>query len=226
MFEWVYFAGADSVIEGKSVYTSRLALGKRLADKVQDMMRLTDWKPDIVCPVPDTSRPSTIALAEMLKVPYREVFIKNRYVQRSFILNTQEARERAVQSKLSPIVSEIKDRNILLVDDSIVRGTTSKNIVRMLRKYGAKSVAFGITCPPLRHPCFYGIDFPSSKELVASGKSLDDIAEWIGVDHLIYLDESDLTDAIDNNICMGCINGCYPTERKGHQRIFSIPEGS
>ena len=106
-----------------------------------------------------------------------------------------------------------------------MRGTTSKNIVRMLRKYGAKSVAFGITCPPLRHPCFYGIDFPSSKELVASGKSLDDIAEWIGVDHLIYLDESDLTDAIDNNICMGCINGCYPTERKGHQEFSQYRRG-
>ena len=225
MFEWVYFAGADSIIEGKSVYTSRLALGKRLADKVQDMMQQTGWTPDIVCPVPDTSRPSTIALAEVLKVPYREVFIKNRYVQRSFILNTQEARERAVQSKLSPIVSEIKGRNILLVDDSIVRGTTSKNIVRMLRKYGAKSVAFGITCPPLRHPCFYGIDFPSSKELVASGKSLEDIADWIGVDHLIYLDESDLTDAIDNKICMGCINGCYPTERKGHQEFSQNRRG-
>ena len=225
MFEWVYFAGADSIIENKSVYTSRLSLGKRLATKVQKMMHSSGWRPDIVCPVPDTSRPSTIALAEELKVPYREVFIKNRYVQRSFILNTQEARERAVQAKLSPIVSEIKGRNILLVDDSIVRGTTSKNIVRMLRKHGAKSVAFGITCPPLRHPCFYGIDFPSSKELVASGKTIDQIADWIGVDHLVYLDEFDLMDAIDNKICMGCINGCYPTERKGYQEFSKHRRG-
>ena len=225
MFEWVYFSGADSIMEGRSVYGSRLELGRRLARRIEHLTSETGWEPDIVCPVPDTSRPSTIALSEALTVPYREVFIKNRYVQRSFILNSQESRERAVQSKLSPIISEIQGRDLLIVDDSIVRGTTSKNIVRMLRRCGAKSVVLGITCPPLRHPCFYGVDFPSNRELIASNKTVVEIAEWIGVDHLVFLEPEDLTESIGNELCMGCINGCYPTERRGYQEFSQHRRG-
>ena len=173
------FAGADSVIEGKSVYTSRLDLGKRLADRVQEMMNRTGWKPDIiVCPVPDTSRPSTIALAEVLKVSLIEKFLSKSLRATQFYLNTQEARERAVQFKLSPIVSEIEGETFYLLT-TVSYVEQHLKISRMLRKYGAKSVAFDY-CPPLRHPCFYGIDFSSSGELSQWQKSLKRLLSGLG----------------------------------------------
>ena len=138
MFEWIYFSGAESTIDSKSVYGARLELGKVLAKKVIDHISNENINPDFVCPVPDTSRTAAIALAEEVKLPYREGTIKNRYIQRSFILNEQEAREKAVELKLSPVQSEIEGKNILLVDDSVVRGTTSKKIISLLKRYGAK----------------------------------------------------------------------------------------
>ena len=220
MFEWVYFAGAESQLDDKSVYRSRLNLGKVLAKRVTAAIEHGEIEPDIVCPVPDTSRPATISLAEEIGIPYREAFIKNRYIQRSFILSSQEARERAVKLKLSPIVSEIKGKNILLVDDSVVRGTTSRNIVILLKKYGAKKITLAITCPPIRHGCFYGIDFPDTRELIATDRNLNEIAEWIGVDQILYLDTNDLEEAIGTNaLCMGCINGKYPTQNRGSEEF-------
>ena len=220
MFEWVYFAGAESQLDDKSVYRSRLNLGKVLAKRVTAAIERGEIEPDIVCPVPDTSRPATISLAEEIGIPYREAFIKNRYIQRSFILSSQEARERAVKLKLSPIVSEIKGKNILLVDDSVVRGTTSRNIVILLKKYGAKKITLAITCPPIRHGCFYGIDFPDTRELIATDRNLNEIAEWIGVDQILYLDTNDLEEAIGTNaLCMGCINGKYPTQNRGSEEF-------
>lgn len=220
MFEWVYFAGAESQLDDKSVYRSRLNLGKVLAKRVTAAIERGEIEPDIVCPVPDTSRPATISLAEEIGIPYREAFIKNRYIQRSFILSSQEARERAVKLKLSPIVSEIKGKNILLVDDSVVRGTTSRNIVILLKKYGAKKITLAITCPPIRHGCFYGIDFPDTRELIATDRNLNEIADWIGVDQILYLDTNDLEEAIGTNaLCMGCINGKYPTQNRGSEEF-------
>ena len=220
MFEWVYFAGAESQLDEQSVYRSRLNLGKVLAKRIEDAIKHGLIAPDIVCPVPDTSRPATISLAEEIGIPYREAFIKNRYVQRSFILKSQEARERAVQLKLSPIASEIKGKNILLVDDSVVRGTTSRNIVALLKKYGAKNISMAITCPPIRHGCFYGIDFPSTEELLATDRNLDEIADWIGVDQVFYLNTNDLEEAIGTkSLCMGCINGKYPTKNRGFEEF-------
>jgi amidophosphoribosyltransferase len=156
---------------------------------------------------------AAISLSETLKIPYREVLIKNRYIQRSFILNTQESRKRAVQLKLTAIASEIKGKNVLLVDDSIVRGTTSKRIIEMVKEAGAKEVYFASTCPPIRKPCYYGVDFPDPKELVASLKSIDEVANYLGADRLIYLSIEGMKKSIGNeNLCMACIDGCYPVD--------------
>lgn len=213
MFEWIYFAGAESSIEERSVYSTRLNLGKVLAKKVQKAWDNKEISPDFVCPVPDTSRTASISLAENLKLPYREGLIKNRYIQRSFILNTQDKREKAVALKLSPVRSEIEGKNILLVDDSVVRGTTSKKIIELLKRNGAKEITLAITCPPLRYGCFYGIDFPEESDLIANGKDLDAIAKWVGANKVIYLDEPDLVEAIGTeSLCMACVNNSYPTD--------------
>lgn len=212
MFEWVYFAGAESAIDHQAVYGVRLKFGERLGRKASAMIKSGEIAPDVVMPVPDTSRTAAISVADSLKLPYREGLIKNRYVARSFILNAQEKREMAVELKLSPIVGEIAGKSILLIDDSIVRGTTSKRIVSLLKKHGAKEITLGITCPPIQHPCFYGIDFPDSKDLVAYNKTVEETAEMIGVDKIIYLDEEDLRQAIGiSKLCMACVNKKYPT---------------
>jgi len=213
MFEWVYFSGADSSIDHQSVYSVRLKLGQRLGMKAQEAIKRGEIAPDVVMPVPDTSRPAAISVADMLGLPYREGLIKNRYVARSFILSTQEKREAAIELKLSPIVSEIEGKSILLIDDSIVRGTTSKKLVALLKKYGAKEVIFGTTCPPIRFPCYYGIDFPNPEALLANGKSVDDIAQWLDAKKVIYLDEDDLRAATGiSKLCMACLNNKYPTD--------------
>lgn len=212
MFEWVYFSSAEASLDDRSVYGVRLNLGQKLGDRVRKHIEKGKIVPDIVCPVPDTSRTSAIALAEELGLPYREALIKNRYIQRSFILNTQEEREKAVELKLSPVRSEIEGKNILLVDDSIVRGTTSKRIIALLKRFGAKDITLAITCPPLRYACYYGIDFPQDKELIATDRQIEEISNYVGANRLIYLEESDLEEAIDKTgLCMACVNGKYPT---------------
>lgn len=212
MFEWIYFSGAESQFENVSVYNARLNLGKVLAKKARHLIQTGEINPDVVCPVPDTSRTASISLAENLGLPYRESLIKNRYIQRSFILNTQEKREKAVELKLSPVRSEIEAKKILLVDDSIVRGTTSKKIIDLLKRHGASDITLAITCPPLRYACYYGIDFPNPKELIAKDKTLEEIADWVGANKVIYLDESDLVEAIEKEkMCMACVNNKYPT---------------
>lgn len=228
MFEWVYFAGAESVLEGKPVYNARLNLGAGLAHKIKPLIESGVMKPDIVVPVPETSRIAAISMAEELKLPYREVLIKNRYIQRSFILNTPEKRAKAVDLKLNPVKSEIEGKNVLLVDDSIVRGTTSKRLVDLVRRAGAKEVYFVSTCSPIRHPCYYGIDFPSTEELIATGRDEAQIAQTLNADKVIYLDQGSIRDAIGlQSLCMACLDGKYPTDvsagiafrdkRKGHR---------
>jgi amidophosphoribosyltransferase len=212
MFEWVYFSGAESTVNEKSVYKTRLALGERLGIKARAAIEAGEINPDVVMPVPDTSRPAAITLADVLSLPYREGLIKNRYVARSFILNTQEKREQAVEQKLIPVISEIEGKSILLIDDSIVRGTTSKKLIEVLMKYGAKEVVLGITCPPIRYACYYGIDFPDPKALIASGRDVREIEQWLGVKKVIYLDEEDLRQAIGvSKLCMACVTNKYPT---------------
>jgi amidophosphoribosyltransferase len=213
MFEWVYFANPESVLEERSVYSARLDFGKNLAREVQTLIDQGLINPDIVVPITETSRVAAISLSETLKVPYREVLIKNRYIQRSFILNTQESRKRAVALKLTAIASEIKGKNILLLDDSIVRGTTSKRIIEMVKEAGANEVYFATTCPPIKFPCYYGVDFPDPKELVANSRTIPEVTEYLGADRLIYLSEEATKKSIGKeNLCMACINGCYPVD--------------
>lgn len=209
MFEWIYFAGAESTIENKSVYQTRLMLGRQLAKKI--MEKNGHEGIDVVVPVPDTSRSSAIALSEELKLPYREVLIKNRYVQRSFIQNGQDRRKMTVNLKFSVIREQVEGKNILLVDDSIVRGTTSKKIVNLLREHGAKNVYLASTCPPIVSPCYYGIDFPTKNELVAHEKTESEIESYLNVEKVFYNDISDLKVALDNmTFCRSCLNSEYP----------------
>lgn len=209
MFEWIYFAGAESSMMGRSIYQTRLKLGKQLAERVKSAS--FQEKIDVIVPVPDTSRASAIALSEDLNLPYREVLIKNRYVQRSFILNGQDRRKMTVNLKFSVIREQVEGKNILLVDDSIVRGTTSKKIVDLLRDHGAKNVYLASTCPPIVSPCYYGIDFPTNEELVAYKRDEKEIEKHLNVEKVFYNDISDVHAALEKmNFCRSCLNGEYP----------------
>jgi amidophosphoribosyltransferase len=190
IFEYVYLARPDSVIDGISVHETRLRMGASLAEKMK--REHADLDIDVVVPIPDSSRPSAMELAERLGVSYREGFIKNRYIGRTFIMPGQEVRKKSVRQKLNAIGMEFKGKNVLLVDDSIVRGTTSREIVQMARDAGARKVFFASAAPPVRYPNVYGIDMPTSRELIAYGRSDAEIAREIGVDRLIYQDLDDL----------------------------------
>lgn len=194
IFEFVYFARPDSMIDDISVYKSRLRMGEKLAEKIQRIW--TDHDIDVVMPIPDTSRTAALQLAEKLRLPYREGFIKNRYIGRTFIMPGQTQRKKSVRQKLNPIGLEFEGKNVLLVDDSIVRGTTSGEIVQMAREAGANKVYFASAAPPVRYPYVYGIDMPSASELVASNRTEDEVAAFIGADKLIYQDLSDLVEAV------------------------------
>jgi amidophosphoribosyltransferase len=186
IFEFVYLARPDSVIDGISVYETRLRMGESLAEKIA--REHADLAIDVVIPIPDSSRPSAMQLARRLNVEYREGFIKNRYIGRTFIMPGQSVRKKSVRQKLNAIGMEFKGKNVLLVDDSIVRGTTSREIVQMAREAGARKVFFASASPPVRFPNVYGIDMPSSKELIANGRSPQEVAREIGADCLIYQD--------------------------------------
>jgi amidophosphoribosyltransferase len=186
MFEFVYLARPDSVLDGISVYHARLNLGETLAQRVISTLPPSDI--DVVIPIPESSRPSAMQLAHRLGKPYREGFVKNRYVGRTFIMPGQSVRKKSVRQKLNAIGMEFKGRNVLLVDDSIVRGTTSKEIVQMAREAGARRVYMASAAPPVRFPNVYGIDMPTKEELIAHGRSLDEIRAFIGADELIYQD--------------------------------------
>jgi len=186
MFEFVYLARPDSVMDGISVYQARLNMGETLAQRLISTMPPSDV--DVVIPIPESSRPSAMQLAHRLGKPYREGFVKNRYVGRTFIMPGQGERKKSVRQKLNAIGLEFKDRNVLLVDDSIVRGTTSKEIVQMAREAGARKVYLASAAPPVRFPNVYGIDMPTSEELVAYNRSIEEIRQFIGADALIYQD--------------------------------------
>jgi amidophosphoribosyltransferase len=194
IFEYVYFARPDSLMDGISVYGARLSLGEKLADKIAREWRHLDI--DVVIPIPDTSRPSALQMANRLGLPYREGFIKNRYIGRTFIMPGQSMRKKSVRQKLNPMSVEFKGRNVLLVDDSIVRGTTSRQIVQMARDAGANQVFFASASPPVRYPNVYGIDMPTRAELIATGRDDAQISLEIGADALIYQDIADMEDAV------------------------------
>lgn len=196
IFEFVYFARPDSVIDGVSVYRSRMAMGDVLAEKVQQVLTENNLTVDVVIPVPDTSRVAALNLAQKLALPYREGFIKNRYVGRTFIMPGQQMRRKNVRKKLNAMALEFANKNVLIVDDSIVRGTTSKEIVQMAKDVGAKKVIVASCAPPIRYPNVYGIDMPSRKELVAHGRDENSIARAIGADLVIFQTLSDLVESV------------------------------
>lgn len=209
MFEWVYFARVESDMGGLPIYKARFDLGLLLADQ----LKRSGLVADVVIPVPETSRAAAIAIAESMTLPFRELLIKNRYVNRTFILDRQEARQEAIKRKLFPIAAEIKGKRCLVVDDSIVRGNTARQIIDLLRQAGAAEVTLVSTCPPIRYPCYYGIDFPSPSELVASNKNEDQIAEVLGADRVIYLSVEGLKTALaQKSLCTGCLTNEYPTD--------------
>lgn len=215
LFEYVYFARPDSVIDNVSVYQSRLNMGVTLAEKVKRELPIDDI--DVVMPIPDTSRPSAMELAHHLGKPYREGLIKNRYIGRTFIMPGQATRKKSVRQKLSPMESEFKGKSVLLVDDSIVRGTTSREIVEMVRASGARKVYFASAAPEVRFPNVYGIDMPTREELIANGRSNDDIAREIGADGCVFQDLADLEQVVKKlnpdiaGFDASCFNGCYLT---------------
>jgi amidophosphoribosyltransferase len=185
-FEFVYLARPDSVIDGASVYATRLRMGEHLAEKIRK--QFADGDIDVVMPIPDSSRPAAMQLALKLNLNYREGFIKNRYIGRTFIMPGQGVRKKSVRQKLNAIGSEFKGKSVLLVDDSIVRGTTSREIVQMARDSGAKRVIFASAAPPVKYPNVYGIDMPTRSELIAYGRSEEEVCREITADALVYQD--------------------------------------
>ena len=215
IFEYVYLARPDSVIDGVSVYQTRLRLGERLAEKIRRSYAHLDI--NVVIPVPDTSRPAAMELANRLHLSYREGFVKNRYIGRTFIMPDQTMRRNSVRQKLNVIPQEFAGKNALIVDDSIVRGTTSRQIVQTARDAGARKVFFASAAPPVRFPNVYGIDMPSRRELLAHGRTEEDLCREIGADALIYQDLSDLIAAASEgnpaieHFETSCFDGSYIT---------------
>ena len=215
LFEYVYLARPDSTIDGVSVYRSRLQMGETLAKRLVSF--LPPGEIDAVIPVPESSRPSAMQLAHALGLPYREGFVKNRYVGRTFIMPGQAIRKKSVRQKLNAVASEFKGKNVLLVDDSIVRGTTSKEIVQMARDAGANKVFLASAAPPVRYANVYGIDMPSETDLVAHGRTEEEVRQLIGCDALIYQDLDALKSIISTlnpairNVDSSCFDGVYVT---------------
>ena len=215
IFEYVYFARPDSIIDNVSVQRARMRMGDRLADKIRRLR--PDHDIDVVIPIPDTSRTAALQLAQGLGLKFREGFIKNRYIGRTFIMPGQEQRQKSVRSKLNAIDLEFRNKNVLLVDDSIVRGTTSAQIIELAREAGAKKVYFASAAPPVRHPNVYGIDMPAASELVAAGRTEDEVRDLIGADWLVYQDLDDLAlacqhdDARVSEFDTSCFSGTYVT---------------
>lgn len=194
IFEHVYFARPDSIMDGISVYKARLRMGHKLAEKI--LRERPEHDIDVVIPIPDTSRSSAVELANILGVKYREGFMKNRYIGRTFIMPGQQERKKSVKQKLNALELEFRGKNVLLVDDSIVRGTTCNQIIEMAREAGAKKVYFASAAPAVRFPNVYGIDMPAKEEFIANGRNEDEICKEIGADWLVYQDLDDLIDAV------------------------------
>ena len=215
LFEYVYLARPDSIMDDVAVYKSRLRMGEKLAGHLLNVW--PDHDIDVVIPIPDTSRTSALQLANVSGLKYREGFIKNRYIGRTFIMPGQAERQKSVRQKLNAIDLEFRGKNVLLVDDSIVRGTTSKQIIQMAREAGAKKVYFASAAPPVRYANVYGIDMPSRSELVANGRSEDEIGQFIGADRLLYQRLDDLVDAVRegnpaiSQVDASCFDGNYIT---------------
>jgi len=228
IFEYVYFARPDSILDNLSVYKARLRMGEQLAGKI--VRDFPEHDIDVVIPIPDTSRTSALQVAYHLGVKYREGFIKNRYIGRTFIMPGQEERRKSVRRKLNAIDLEFRNKNVLLVDDSIVRGTTSKQIIKLAREAGARKVYFASAAPPVRYPNVYGIDMPAATELIANGHTTDEIQEIIGADRLIYQDLHGLIRSVrhDNSgiteFDTSCFSGEYVTGDVTDEYLHELEE--
>ena len=227
IFEFVYLARPDSIIDGASVYESRLNMGRHLANKIR---RDLPHDIDVVIPVPDTSRPSALEIANSLGLPYREGFIRNRYIGRTFIMPGQAVRRKSVRQKLNVMAIEFQGKNVLIVDDSIVRGTTSREIVQMAREAGANKVYFASAAPPVRYANVYGIDMPTKTELIATGRTDEEIAREIGADAMVYQDLASLEQAVrEVNPALkqfetSCFNGVYITGDVTREYLASVEQ--
>ena len=226
--EYVYFARPDSIIDGISVYKARMNMGTALADNIKKALPNNDI--DVVVPIPDTSRISALELSSRLGIPFREGFIKNRYIGRTFIMSQQNERSKSVKRKLNAIKSEFKNKTVLLVDDSIVRGTTSRQIVEMAREAGAKRVYMASAAPPVKFPNVYGIDMPASKEFIADNRTVDEIADFIGCDKLFYQNLNDLIKAVKSErssiskFDSSCFDGKYITGDVNDDYLLALDE--
>ncbi|MBX3615991.1 amidophosphoribosyltransferase [Nitrosomonas sp.] len=226
IFEYVYLARPDSVIDGVSVYETRLNMGEQLAEKIKKTMHHLDI--DVVIPIPDSSRPSALQLANHLGIDFREGFVKNRYVGRTFIMPGQQQRRKSVRQKLNAMNIEFRGKNVLLVDDSIVRGTTSREIVQMAREAGANKIFFASAAPPVRFPNVYGIDMPTRQELIATDRTSEQICEEIGADYLVFQDLEALTQAVSKvshtvkDFETSCFNGIYITGDVTHEYLNTL----
>lgn len=226
-FEYVYFSRPDSTLDGVSVYRARLRMGQNLA---------REWKrtypndlPDVVIPAPFTANTAALSFAHELGVRYSEGLYKNPFIGRTFIMPNQKMRSRSVRYKLTPQRTEIENKKVLVVDDSIVRGTTSREIVKMIREFAAKEIYFVSTCPPIKYPCFYGIDMPSSRELLAATHTHEEICDYLGVDRVLYQTQADLVEAITRRgqhqittPCMGCMDGEYVCGKMGEEQLLRL----
>jgi amidophosphoribosyltransferase len=221
MFEWVYFSRPDSIAENVPIYEVRHRIGQRLA-------RESPVEADLVVPVPDSARPQALGFSEATKIPYAEALIKNRFVERTFILPDQRRREFEVRVKLHPVPGLLKGKRIALIDDSIVRGTTLREIVQMVRSAGATRVDIRVGCPPIRAPCYFGIDMKDRRDLVAHDRDEDDVAKIVGADSVHYLSMEGLVEAITlpaESLCLGCLTGRYPVEvPEEHHRFQKLLE--
>jgi len=216
IFEYIYFARPDALINDISVYKSRLRMGNKLSERLKPLLK--ELEVDVVVPVPSTSSTAALTLAYDLGIKYREGLIKNHFIGRTFIMPSNEIIKRALLKKFSPVDLEVRDKNVLLLDDSIVRGNTSLEIIKMLRKAGAKKVYFIVASPPIKFPCVYGIDMPTKQELIGHSKeTIEGIRKEIGADFLMYQDLKDLIDSVQEgnpkikNFCTACFSGKYPT---------------
>jgi amidophosphoribosyltransferase len=229
IFEYVYFARPDATLNDVSVYRSRLRMGQNLAEKWKK--ECSNKTPDIIIPAPSTANTSALSMANALGVRYSEGLYKNPFIGRTFIMPGQKARKKSVRYKLTPQRTEIEGKSVMIVDDSIVRGNTSREIVRMLKDFGATEVYFAVACPPVISPCFYGVDMPTRKELIANNKSVNEIKKYLEVDELIYQDIDSLSEAVmrkgDHHIdqpCMACFDKKYITNDMNVEKINELED--